>query len=81
MPVVGFILALVAGKNDFLGIDDDDVVATVHVGGKGGLVLATQAVGDDRGCPADNQSIGVDQHPLLLDILGFRRIGLHLFFQ
>ena len=79
VPVVGLILALGAAERDLFAVDDDDVVATVHGGGEGWLVLAAQAIGDDGGQAADNQSFCVDQHPIFHDVLGFRRIGAHAF--
>ncbi len=65
MPVIGLVGIFLAGQHDLVGIDDDDVVAIVHMRGEGGLVLAAQAVGDERGKTADDQTFGVDQHPLL----------------
>ena len=37
--------------------------------------LAAQAVGDDRGEPAEHQSLGVDQHPLLGHLRRLQREG------
>src|SRR5690606_36257806 len=61
-----------------VGVDDDDIVAHVHVRGESRLVLATQAHGDDRGEEAQNNALGDDQDPLLLDLRRFRGIGFHL---
>src|SRR5690348_8014795 len=47
VPVIGLGLALVAGQHNLLGIDDDDIIATIKVWSEGRLMLATQAVGDD----------------------------------
>src|SRR6516225_3738701 len=77
MPVEYVVLTLVAGQLDLLGIDDDDVVATIHVRRVGRLVLAAQATGDDRSEPAQHQAVGVDQQPRLVDIGGFGGEGLH----
>jgi hypothetical protein len=38
--VINFLLALAAGEDRLGGVDDDDVVAVVHMRGVGGLVLA-----------------------------------------
>src|SRR6056297_204776 len=67
MPVIGLV-ALGAGQLDLVGIDDDHVVAHVHVGRERCLVLATQTHGDDRGKTAQNDTLGVDQDPFLVDI-------------
>ena len=78
VPVIGLVLALSAAEGDFFAVYDDDVVATVHGGGEGWLVLAAQTVGNNCGQAADNQSFCVDQHPIFHDVLGFRRIGAHV---
>src|ERR1700730_15468581 len=39
--------ALVAGQLDLLGVDDDDVVAAIHMRGERWLMLAAQAGRDD----------------------------------
>ena len=74
--VIDLLLALAAGQHDLVGVDDDDIVAVVDVRGVGRLVLAAQAHGDDRGEAADDQAVGVDQHPFLLDVGGLGRIEL-----
>ena len=68
--VVDLLLALSAGQHDLVRIDDDDVVAVIDVRGEGRLVLAAQPHGDDGGEPADDQPVGVDHDPLLLDLRG-----------
>src|SRR5687767_4499937 len=47
VPVELLVCELLAGEDDLLGIDDDDVVAVVDMGGKGGFVLAAEAHGDN----------------------------------
>ena len=42
---VVLLLHLVAGEDGLAGVDDDDVVTAVGMGGVGGLALATQQVG------------------------------------
>ena len=67
VPVEHAGLALVAGQRDLLGVDDDDVIAAIHVRCIGPLVLAAEPVGDQRGKPAEHEPVGVDQQPLFLD--------------
>ena len=43
----------------------------------GRLVLAAQPQRDDAGEPADDQAGGIDHHPLLFDVGGFGRKGIH----
>jgi len=75
--VIGFGLALAAGEHDFGGVDDDDVVAAIDVRRIGRQMLAAQPHRDERREPADDQTLGVDQNPLLLDFGGLRQIAFH----
>ena len=74
--VIDLLVALAAGEHHLVGVDDDDVVAVVHVGREGGLVLAAQAHGDDRREAADDEALGVDEKPFLLDVGRLGRMGL-----
>ncbi len=76
--VINLVLTLAAGQHDLGGIDDDDVVAIVDVRGIGGAMLAAQAHRNQGREPSDHQSLGVDQHPLLLDLGRFRRKRCHV---
>src|ERR1700730_6885939 len=73
VPIEDAVGTLVAGQLDLFGIDDDDVVAAIHMWCKRGLMLAAQTSRDDRGEPAEHQAFGVDQQPLLLDVGRFGR--------
>ena len=75
MAVGHLALRLVASQDDLLGVDDDDVVAHVHVGGEGGLVLATQKNGGVRGEAAEDDVGGVDHEPLALGVTGLRGVS------
>ena len=77
VPVVLLVLVFLAGEHDLLGVDDDDVVTGVDVRGVGRLVLAAEAIGDDRCEAADNQPVRVDHNPLLFHLAGFGGVGLH----
>jgi len=53
-------------------VDDDDVIAAIDMGRRiGREVFAAQAHRDQGSEPADNQTLGVDQHPLLRHLAGF----------
>ena len=69
---------LATRQHHLLRVDDDDVVAAIDMGRVGRLVLAAQPQSDDRGEPADDEALRVDQHPSLLDLGWLGRIGLHL---
>src|SRR5690606_671009 len=53
------------------------VVTVVDMGGEGGFMLAAQTVGDERGEAADDETFGVDQHPLLHHVRRLLRKGCH----
>ena len=74
--VIDLLVALAAGEHHLLGVDDDDIVAVVDMRGEGRLVLAAQAHGDDRREPPDDEALGVDEKPFLLDVGRLGRMGL-----
>ncbi|MCY1458001.1 hypothetical protein D9M71_753430 [compost metagenome] len=51
VAVSALVFELGAGQGNLLGVDDDDVIAHVHVGGEGSLVLAAQ-----QGCGLDGEA-------------------------
>ena len=53
----------------FFGVHNDNIVAHVLVGPKGGLVLAAQESGNLRGQSADRLVLGVHQVPAALESL------------
>ena len=67
VPIEHF-FALFAGHLDLLSIDNDDIVAAIHVRGESWLVLAAQAGGNDRCKTAQNNAFGVDDDPGLVDV-------------
>ena len=60
MVVVHLLLALAAGEDHLVGVDDDDVVAAVDMGREGRLVLAAQTHGHERSETADDEALRVD---------------------
>src|SRR5437899_1659915 len=79
VPVVDLVGVLLASEHHLVGVDDDDVVAIVDMRSEGGLVLAAQMVGDDSGEAADDETFGVDKHPLFHHIRRLLRKGSHGF--
>ena len=65
---VDFVSQLLAGYPQVVGIDDDDVVATIRVGREGGLVLATQHVGNLAAQPAQSGVGGINHNPALVGV-------------
>src|SRR5690349_17393715 len=81
IPAVALVqlrLELVPGHGDPGGVQDDDVVAAVHVGRIGGLVLALEDVRDPRREAAERLVRRVDDVPASLDLALPRRIGLRV---
>ena len=61
-----------AGEGDLVGIDHDDEIAGVNVGGENWLVLATEKARGLNSDLAEDLALGVDDIPLALD---FVRLG------
>ena len=72
-----FVLALAAGQHDMSGVDDDYVVAVIDMRSVGRKMLAAQTHRHNGGETADDEPGGVDHNPLLFDIGGLERDGLH----
>ncbi len=64
MVVVKVLSGLVGRNDDLVGVDDDDVVTRVHVGGEEGAMLAAQQRRGDGRHASENQALGVDDQPL-----------------
>ena len=77
MIAIDLLVQLLAGEDQLVGVDDDDVVAAVAVGGEGGLVLATKHGSNLRSQAAENHALSVDHIPVALDILGISDIRTH----
>ena len=72
--VIDLVVTLAPGQHHMRGVDDDDVVAAIDMGRVGRKMLAAQPHRDEGGEPADHQTFGVDQHPLLRHLGGLCRI-------
>jgi hypothetical protein len=59
-------------------VDNDDVVTAIDMGRIDREVFAAKAHRDQRGEPADHQTFGVDQHPLLRHLGWFCRKRFHV---
>lgn len=60
---------LIIIHHDLVGVDDDDVAAAIEVGRKVSFVLAAKNLSDNRTETTEHLIGGVDQHPLLFDIV------------
>ena len=65
--LVLLVLGLVAGDADLLRVDDDDVVASVHVRREFGFMLAAQALRHFGGQPAEDLVTRVQHVPIAFD--------------
>ena len=65
---IDLLLGLLASENGLTGVDDDDVVTAVGVGGVGNLGLAAQQIGSPDGGLAKRLTGGVQDLPLALDV-------------
>ena len=63
---------LFTGEAYLLGVDDDNIVAALHVGGVAGLVLAAEQQGDFRAQTAKGLVGCVNHHPLVFYALCVR---------
>jgi hypothetical protein len=77
VPEVELLLRLLARDTYFRRIDDDDVVAGIHVWGVHRLVLAADDHRDLSSQTPEDHAFGVDDVPLVLDIPRGRGVGLH----
>ena len=64
--VVGLLISLLAGQNSLVGVDDDNIVTAVNVGGESGLGLTAQQVGDSHSGAAQGLAGSIDDVPLAL---------------
>ena len=74
--VLDLLVQLLAGHDDLIGIDDDDVVTGINIGGVNGLVLTTQDVRNLAGKAAVNLTLSVNDIPLTGDVRCFRHKSL-----
>src|ERR1043166_541295 len=65
IELVLLLIQLVAGETDFVGVDDDYVVATINMRGKAGFVLASQDVRHFAGKTSKCLTFSVYHKPLL----------------
>ncbi len=64
-----------AGKNNFVGIDNDYVVAALHVGGVAGFVFTAQQFCHFCAKTTEYLIGGVDNDPLVLYFVGVGEFG------
>ena len=68
---------LVGGQDDFVGVDDNHVVAAVDVRGEVDAVLAAKQRGGDGGDAAKDEALGINHEPLAGDLTCFWRKCAH----
>ncbi|MCY1416353.1 hypothetical protein D9M71_318580 [compost metagenome] len=75
--VVHLVGSFGAGHTHLLGIDHDDVVASVNVRGVFRLVLATQTQGDFSSQTTQGLTSSIDDEPVALNGFRFRGESFH----
>jgi hypothetical protein len=70
VAVVELLVGLVGGHDDLGGIDHDDVIAHVEMGGENGLVLPPQDPCHRRAHTPEHQAVGIDDVPRAVDVGG-----------
>ena len=78
--VVLLLLQLLAGQNSLVGVDDDNEIAAVNVGGEVSLVLAAQNVGSFDSGTAQGLAGSIDNLPLALQGLLLQQGSGHYVF-
>ena len=74
-PVIHLVGQLLAGDRDLFGIDDDQVIAGVHMRGEFGFVLAAQTAREFRAQATEGLAGGINNIPILLDAVGLGADG------
>ena len=74
---VPILLLFFTGDDDFLGVDDDNVIARINMRGVGGLVAATDEVGGFNRETAKHLALGIDEIPFGLDRALVGEKGFH----
>src|SRR5476651_1786879 len=77
MPVIELVGTLVASDRDLLGVDHDDEVAGIDVGGIDRFALAAQRVSDLRRQTPESFPGRIDDIPVTLAVAWPGHIGLH----
>lgn len=75
---IHFLFRLPAGDLDLRGVDDDDVIAGIHVGSVHRLMLAPDYPGDLSRKATEHHATRIDDVPLMLDIPRGGGVSLHI---
>lgn len=67
VTLIDFVGHFLAGEDNFFGIDNDNVVATINMRGEARFGLATEDVGNASGQTSYGLILGINEHPILLD--------------
>ena len=75
--IVYFVIPFLPGQPDFGGVDDDHVVAGVHMRGENRFGFPPDDLGGLTGNATQGLIGGVDEHPFFYKVAFFGRVGLH----
>ena len=73
---INAIVPFVASQNDFVGIDNDNVVSTINVRSEVGFVLASEQLSDLRAQASQRLAVCINDHPFFVYGCFVRRNGL-----
>ena len=74
--IINLLIQLLAGHDDLIRIDDNDIIAGIHIR----LILAAKDVRDLAGHTAKHLTLGIDNIPLTGNVSRFRHERLQRFF-
>jgi hypothetical protein len=78
VPKVRFLFRFAPRQRHFFRVDHDNVIADIKVRREHGLVLATKNPGNARGETTQGFSLGVDEPPTALNVVGFWSVSFHM---
>ena len=76
MTNIHFVGKLVPSKPDLVGVDNDDIIAAVHVRSIAWLVLSAKHKSYSGSKTSEHQIGSIDENPLFLDIASLERYCL-----
>jgi len=77
VAVVDLVVQLFAGEHDLFGVDDDHMVAGVHMRRIDRLMLAPKNRRNLAGQTAENSAVSVHNVPVAFEGFAFCHIGFH----
>ena len=78
MPVINFVATLLTCESNFLSINNDNIVAVINMRRICRKVLTAETHSNECSKAANNDILGINQNPFLLNLSGFYEFcGFH----